>query len=117
MAVDSNDSGQDSGHLVNPFMRVTKYMRRRLATLRVSLELPLFARACIQSTSRNLPLEAIEMLCFSMNNGIAVVRSSSELIVQCTGKASKNISCPSVVTKREYIRTVKRQAASEQLKS
>ena len=24
MAVDSNDSGQDSGHLVNPFMRVTK---------------------------------------------------------------------------------------------
>ena len=24
MAVDSSDSGQDSGHLVNPFMRVTK---------------------------------------------------------------------------------------------
>ena len=47
MAVDSNDSGQDSGHLVNPFMRVTKYMTRHLATLRVSLELPLFTRACI----------------------------------------------------------------------
>ena len=38
MAVDSNDSGQDSGHLVNPFMR---------ATLRVSLELPLFTSVCV----------------------------------------------------------------------
>ena len=36
MAVDSSDSGQDSGHLVNPFMRVTKYMTRHLATLRKS---------------------------------------------------------------------------------
>ena len=28
MAVDSSDSGQDGGQLVNPFMRVTKYMTR-----------------------------------------------------------------------------------------
>ena len=47
MAVDSNDSGQDGGHLVNPSMRVTKYMTRPLATLRVSLELLLFTRACV----------------------------------------------------------------------
>ena len=58
MAVDSSDSGQDSGHLVNPFMRVTKYMTRHLATCReCQLELPLFyPRLCefhhidIQST-------------------------------------------------------------------
>ena len=36
MAVDSSDSGQDRGRLVNPFMRVTKYMTRHLATLRES---------------------------------------------------------------------------------
>ena len=36
MAVDASDSGQDSGHLVNPFMRVTKYMTRHLAPLRES---------------------------------------------------------------------------------
>ena len=51
------------------------------------------------------------MLCFSMNSGIAPVRSSSELLVQCAGKTSKKtISCPSIVTKREYIRD--REASS-----
>ena len=42
MAVDSSDSAQDSGHLVNPFLRVTKYMTRHLATLRDSQLLPPF---------------------------------------------------------------------------
>ena len=52
------------------------------------------------------------MLCFSMNSGIAPVRSSSELVVHCTGKASKkNISCPSIVTNRENIRH--REASSQ----
>ena len=34
------------------------------------------------------PFEAIAMLCLSMNSGIASLRSSSALIVYCTGKAS-----------------------------
>ena len=57
MAVDLSDCGQDSGHLVNPFMRVTKYMTRHLATLRESqLPPPFYPRLCkfhhidIQST-------------------------------------------------------------------
>ena len=73
MAVDSSDTGQDSGHLVNPFMRVTEYTTRHLATLRVALELPLFTRACVnfntlafrapgRSHIVSTPLVAIAML-------------------------------------------------------
>ena len=114
MAVDSSESGQDSGHLVNQLMRVTKYMTRHLATLRVSLELPLFTptflnfitltfRAPSRSHIVSTPLEAIAMLCFSMNSGIASsVPVLSWFSVQ--GKLRKKMSCPSKVTKREYIR-------------
>ena len=42
MAADSSDFGQESGHLVNPFMRVTKYMTRHLAISRESQLLPPF---------------------------------------------------------------------------
>ena len=47
IAVVSRDSGQDSGYVVNPFMRVTKYMTRHLATLRESQLLPPFTGACL----------------------------------------------------------------------
>ena len=50
MAVDSSDSGQDSGHLVDPFMRVTKYMTRHLGTLRESQLPPPVTRTCLFSS-------------------------------------------------------------------
>ena len=89
-------------------------MTRHLATLRESqLPPPFYPCLCkfhhidIQSARQKSQcqhhLRPSQCFCFSMNSGIAPVRSSSELIVQCTGKASKNISCPSV-TKRECIR-------------
>ena len=81
MAVDSSDSGQDSGHLVNPFMRVTKYMTRHLVTFRGSQLPPPFTRTCLffitltfRAPGRNQcqhHLKDIAMLCFSMNSGIA----------------------------------------------
>ena len=82
MAVDSSDSGQDSGHLVNRFMRVT-------VTSAVSRVCVNFITLTFRAPGRNHTvstlLEATAMLCFSMNSGIAPVRSSYELSVQCTG--------------------------------
>ena len=57
------------------------------------------------------------MLIFLLNSRIPLVRSSSELIVRRTGKASRSIPCPSIVTKRESTPNCEAQAASEQLKS
>ena len=47
------------------------------------------------------PFEAISKLCFNSHSPIPLVRSSSDLIVHRTGKASRSIPCPSIVTKRE----------------
>ena len=74
MAVDSSDSGQDSGHLVNPFLRVTKYMTRHLATIRES-QLPqsFYLRSCIfhhidiQSTKQKSQCQHL----LRMNSGTA----------------------------------------------
>ena len=101
--------------IVESIHKLMKYMVEHLDTLRESQFPPPFTRACLffitltfRALGRNhtmsTPFEAIAMLCFSMNSGIPLLRSSSELIVHCTGKASKSISCPSIVTKREYIR-------------
>ena len=44
------------------------------------------------------------MLCFKLNSRVLLVRSSSELIVHRTGKASRSIPCPSIATQRESTR-------------
>ena len=101
-----------SGNLVNPFMRVTNWMTRHLATLRESWLIPPFTRACLNFITLtctalgrthivSTPFEAIAMLCFSLNSRNPLVRSSSELIVHRTGKDSRSIPYPSIVTKRE----------------
>ena len=44
IAVVSSDSGQDSGYLVNPFMRVINQMTKQLATIRVTVTPAVFPR-------------------------------------------------------------------------
>ena len=94
--VDSSDSGQDSGHLVNPFMRVTQlhdeafgHLKRVTVTSAVSRACVNFITLTFRAPDRNHTVsalfEAIAMFCFSMNSGIAPVRSNSELIVPTQG--------------------------------
>ena len=63
---------------------------------------------CIREVST--PRLAIAMLCFEAHSRMFLVRSSSKLIVHCTGNVSKSIPCPWGVTKREC--TKDREASS-----
>ena len=53
---------------------------------------------------------------FLLNSRIPLVRSSSELVAHCTGKAPKNIPYPAILAMHESTIHRRRQVPSAQLK-
>ena len=90
-------------------------MKRHLATSRESLPLPSFTCACFEFNHIDILSTGQTSLCvntirghrkalFQLNSRIRLIRFSSELSVHCAWKASRSISSPSIVTKRESTR-------------
>ena len=115
---------RDGVNLVNPLLRVTSkndeafgYLERVIVTPAVYPRLFELHRFNIQSTGQTS--HCVNTIWRpSQYSRIPLVRSSSELIVHRTRKASKSISLSINCHKNvNPLDTAKRQAASEQLKS